>query len=324
MFAFIVRRTLQSIIVMLIIAFVGFSVQHNLGDPTKELVGQRVTLEERNKLRDKLGLNDPFLVQYFRFVKKAITGDLGTSLHHKKPCLEVIAGKAPATLEMVFVSAFLVIIICLPVGVFTAIYSRHWLSKVILSISTVGVAVPVFIIALVLIYIFGITLGWLPTYGRGEVVDLGWWSTGFFSIDGWSHLVLPSVSLASLMLPLFIRLIRTEMMEVLQTEYIKFAWAKGLKAKRVWFVHALKNTLLPVITVFGVQVGILFAFTLLTEHVFQWPGIGYMFLEAINRSDSPLIVAYLVVVGCMFVVVNTVVDVLYGFVNPTVRVAGSK
>jgi peptide/nickel transport system permease protein len=209
------------------------------------------------------------------------------------------------------------------VGIYTAIRPRAWLSRFVMAVSTIGVAVPVFLTAIVLIYVFGVELRWLPTYGRGVTVNVGGWDTGLLTADGLLHLILPSVSLSSIMLPLYIRLIRSEMMEVLETEYIKFAWAKGLSRWRVWLLHAFKNTLLPVITVFGVEIGILFAFTLLTETVFQWQGMGFMFLEAVERSDTALLVAYLVVVGVMFVVINTIVDICYGVVNPMVRVAGN-
>jgi peptide/nickel transport system permease protein len=324
MFAFIARRIIQAIFVMLIISLVGFSIQHQIGDPVRDLVGERVTPAEREEIRDQLGLNDPFYTQYFRFVKKACQGDLGLSFFYKKPALEVIASKAPATIELVIVTTIILILISIPGGIYAAIYPKSWFSRIVMAASTVGVAIPVFLTAIMLIYLFSVELNWLPSYGRGETVNVWGWESGFFTWDGLKHLVLPSVSLSSIMLPLFIRLVRAEMMEVLETEYIKFAWAKGLHRKRVWFVHAFKNTLLPVITVFGVQMGILFAFTILTETVFQWQGMGFMFLEAVERSDTSLLVAYLVVVGVIFVVVNTVVDIVYGFVNPMVRIAGIK
>ena len=324
MIAFIVRRLIQSVIVMLVIGFIGFAVQHNLGDPTWEMVGMSTSAVEREKLRDELGLNDPFFVQYGRFLFKALMGDLGTSYFYRKPTLQVILNKAPATIELVISSAIVIVLICLPAGVFTAIYPKNWFSRLIMGASTIGVAVPVFLTAIVLIFIFGVELNWMPTYGRGETVSIGWWESGYFTLDGIKHLILPTISLSSIMLPLFIRLIRSEMMEVLETEYIKFAWAKGLSPKRVWMVHAFKNTLLPVITVFTVNMGVLFAFTILTETVFQWPGMGFMFLEAIERSDTALLVAYLVVVGVMFVVINTLTDILYGYINPMVRITGTK
>lgn len=324
MFAFIIRRIIQAVIVMMVISLVGFSIQHQIGDPIRDLVGERVTPAEREVIRDQLGLNDPFYTQYFRFVKKACQGDLGLSFFYKKPTLEVIASKAPATIELVLVTAIILVIVSIPAGIYAAIYPKSWFSRIIMAASTVGVAIPVFLTAIMLIYLFAVELNWLPSYGRGETVNLWGWESGFFTWDGLQHLVLPSISLSSIMLPLFIRLVRAEMMEVLETEYIKFAWAKGLHRRRVWFVHAFKNTLLPVITVFGVQLGILFAFTILTETVFQWQGMGFMFLEAVERSDTSLLVAYLVVVGLIFVVVNTAVDIVYGFVNPMVRIAGTK
>ncbi|MGP8323207.1 MAG: ABC transporter permease [Methanosarcinaceae archaeon] len=324
MFAFIIRRIIQSVIVMLVIGFIGFSVQHNIGDPVRDMVGERVSAAEREALRDKLGLNDPFLTQYFRFIKNACRGDLGISYFHNKPTLEIILRKAPATLELVFVTSIIILLITFPVGVYSALYPKSWFSRLAMGVSTIGVAVPVFLTAIILIYIFAVELQWLPAFGRGDTVNVWGWETGLLTWDGLLHLILPSFSLASIMLPLYIRLIRSEMMEVLETEYIKFAWAKGLNRYRIWLLHAFKNTLLPVITVFGVEIGILFAFTLLTETVFQWQGMGFMFLEAVERADTPLIVAYLVVVGVMFVVINTIVDVIYGFVNPMVRIAGTK
>jgi peptide/nickel transport system permease protein len=324
MFAFIVRRIIQALLVMLVIGMVGFVIQNQMGDPVRDLVGERVTPAERAVIRDQLGLNDPFYIQYFRFVKKACQGDLGLSFFYKKPALEVIVSKAPATIELVIVTAIILIVISIPAGIYSAIYPRSWLSRIIMAVSTIGVAMPVFLTAILLIYLFGVELNWLPSYGRGETVNIYGWESGFFTIDGLKHLILPSVSLSTIMLPLFIRLVRAEMMEVLETEYIKFAWAKGLHRRRVWYLHAFKNTLLPVITVFGVQVGILFAFTILTETVFNWQGMGFMFLEAVERSDTSLLVAYLVLVGVIFVVVNTMVDIVYGFVNPMVRIAGTK
>ena len=324
MFAFIVRRTTQAIFVMLIISLIGFTIKNKIGDPVRDMVGERVTPAEREELRDKLGLNDPFLIQYARFIKNAVRGDLGLSFFYKKPALKVILAKAPATIELVFVTTLILIFISLPIGIYTAIKPNNWFSKFTMGISTLGVSIPVFLTAILLIYLFAVELNWLPSYGRGATVNIWGWESGLLTLDGLKHLILPSIALASIMLPLFIRLIRSEMMEILETEYIKFAWAKGIHRRRVWFVHAFKNTLLPVITVFGVQIGIMFAFTILTETVFQWQGMGFMFLEAVERSDTSLLVAYLVVVGAIFVVVNTVVDIIYGMVNPTLRIAGRK
>jgi len=325
MFAFIIRRIAQAIFVMLIISLIGFAIKNKIGDPVRDMVGERVTPQERAQIRQKLGLNDPFITQYIRFVDHAVHGDLGLSFFYKKPALDVIVAKAPATMEMVIGAGLLIILISLPLGIYTSLKPRTLFSRFVMGFSTLGVSVPVFLTAIMLIYLFGVQLHWLPSYGRGKTVDVfgnGWWMSGFFTADGLKHLILPCISLASIELPLFIRLIRSEMMEVLETDYIKYAWAKGLSPMRIWLVHAFKNTLLPVITVFGVQIGIMFAFTILTETVFQWQGMGYMFLEAVERSDTSLLIAYLVVVGSVFVIVNTVVDIIYGFINPTIRIAG--
>ena len=324
MFAFIVRRILQAIVVMLIISFIGFALKQNVGDPVRELTGISVSAAERDAIREKLGLNDPFLVQYGRFLRGAMHGDIGQSFFYKKPAMEVILSKAPATLELVLVCSFLIVVLSIPMGIYSAIYPKRLLSRLIMGLSTIGVSVPIFLIAILLIYVFAIELNWLPSYGRGETINVWGWESGLLTVDGLRHLILPATALTALMLPLFVRLIRSEMMEVLETEYVKFAWAKGLPRVRIWFVHAFKNTLLPVITVGGVQIGTMIAFTILTETVFQWGGLGFLFLEAVERADTSLLVAYLIFVGVIFVVVNTVVDIIYGLVNPMVRITGRK
>lgn len=323
MIAFFIKRFFQAVVVMFVISLISFSIQDNLGDPLRELVGQAVSEEERQALRDEMGLNDPFLVQYMRFAKNALQGDLGESYFFKEPALEVILNKFPATLELVIGATFIIVLFSVPLGVYSAIKPQSVFSKAVMGFSIVGISIPVFLTAIGLIYLFSIELGWMPSYGRGETVEiLGFWESGFFTQDGLEHLILPCFTLASIMLPLFIRLIRAEMMEVLQSEYVKFAWAKGISPRRIYFLHALKNTMLPVITVGGVQIGTMVAYTILTETVFQWPGMGFLFLEAVNRVDTPLIVAYLIVVGAIFVVTNTLVDLIYGLVNPTVKLAG--
>lgn len=318
---FLLKRAAQGALVMVVISVIAFSIRDQLGDPLRELVGQAVSEEVRDELRDEMGLNDPFLTQYGRFFRDAIRGDFGDSYFFKQPALAVILNKFPATFELVLAAAILVILLSVPLGVYCAIYPRSWSAQTIMTVSIVGISVPVFLTAIFSIYLFSVQLGWLPSYGRGDTVEVfGFWQSNFLSADGLSHLLLPAVALSSIMLPLFIRLIRAEMLGTLSTDYIRFAWAKGLAARRVYFVHALKNTLLPVITVGGVQIGTLLAYTVLTESVFQWPGMGFLFLEAVNRVDTPLIVAYLIVVGFIFVVVNTLVDIIYTLVNPVVRV----
>ena len=348
MLAFLVQRIGQAMLVMFVISVIAFSIQDGLGDPLQQMVGQSVSAAERVKLRDDLGLNDSIVVQYARFAGKAVQGDLGTSYFYGEPTLDVIRKHLPATLELVIAASLMIAFLSVPIGVYAAIKPRAWLSKFFMGVSTVGISIPVFLTAIVLIQLFsiGVTVDWfpddtgwgqwlngalstnggMPSYGRGDDLThlFGTWYSGFFSENGLLHLLLPAVSLASIMLPLFIRLIRAEMMEVLQSDYIRYAQAKGLAPRRIHFLHALKNTMLPVITVGGVQLGIMVAYTILTETVFQWPGVGLMFLEAITRSDIPLIVAYLMVVGLVFVITNTVVDLIYGLVNPTVKLTGKK
>ncbi|MGO1297610.1 MAG: ABC transporter permease [Vibrio sp.] len=322
MFSFLVKRLFQALIVMFVISLVAFAIQDNLGDPLRELVGQSVSQAERQQLRDDLGLNDPFITKYTRFLTGAIHGDLGTSYTFKRPALEIILEKLVATLELVFGASVIIIVFSIPLGVYAAIHPKRWLTKVIMAGSSIGISIPVFLTAILLMYVFSIELGWLPSYGRGETVNVLGWRSGYFTLDGLAHLVLPCVSLASIMLPLFIRLVRSEMLEVLSSEYIKFAKAKGLPLKKVHFQHALKNTMLPVLTVGGVQIGLMVAYTILTETVFQWPGTGFLFLDAVNRVDTPLITAYVIIVGLIFVVTNTVIDLLYGIINPTVNLTG--
>jgi peptide/nickel transport system permease protein len=324
MFAFIVRRFGQAILVIFVVSFIGFSMQSQFGDPIRDLGSERVTKAEREVLRTKLGLNDPFLVRYIRFLNNALHGNLGLSYFYKKPAVEVILTKAPATIELTFVSTLIIAFFSIPIGIFAAIQPRHWLTRFFMGTSIIGVSIPVFLTAIMLIYLFAVELSWFPSFGRGELIPLGGWNTGLLTLDGWHHIILPAVALSSIMLPLFIRLIRSEMMEVLHSEYIKFAWAKGLPRRRIWFLHAFKNTLLPVITVGGVQIGTMIAFTILTETVFQWQGLGFLFLEAVERSDTTLLVAYLMFVGLIFVITNTLVDIIYGLVNPMVRITGKK
>lgn len=322
--AFFIKRFFQAIGVMFVISLIGFSIQGNLGDPLQEMVGISVSEQEREILREELGLNDPFLVQYGRFIKKAVQGDLGTSYFFKKPALEVILDKFPATIDLVIGATIIILGVSIPFGCYCAIRPRSWLAKFVMGVSIIGISVPVFLTAIFCIYLFSVTLGWLPSFGRGEelVEIFPGWKTGLLTLTGLKHLLLPSFALSSIMLPLFIRLIRSEMMEVLEQDYIKFAWAKGLAPRRVWFLHAFKNTLLPVVTVGGVQIGVMLAYTILTETVFQWPGLGFMFIEAVNRVDTPLIIAYIIVVGLIFVATNTIVDLLYTIINPMVRIVG--
>ena len=346
MIAFLIKRLMHAILVMFVISVLAFAIQDNLGDPVQQMVGQSVPESEREAIRERLGLNDSFLVQYVRFATNAVQGDFGYSYFYREPALSVIARHLPATLELVFAATLIIVVFSVPIGVYSAIKPRSPISRLFMGVSIIGISIPVFLTAILLIQIFAIgvtvtlfpdTTGWgswlnsffstqgnMPSFGRGyDLVNVaGNWDTNLATWNGLKHLVLPAVSLASIMLPLFIRLIRAEMMEVLQSEYVKYARAKGISMRRVYFIHALKNTMLPVITVGGVQIGTMVAYTILTETVFQWPGMGLMFLDAINHADIPLIVTYLMIVGVIFVVTNTIVDLIYGLVNPTVKLTG--
>ena len=309
---------------MLAISLIGFAVKDSLGDPVRELVGEQVSEAERTVLRRQLGLDDPFLVQYARFLRGAVQGDLGSSYFFKKPALDVILAKFPATFELVFLAALIVAGLSLPLGIYCAIRPRNLSARAILAFSLFGLSVPVFLTGILAITIFSVELGWLPSFGRGETLSIGGWESGLFTQDGLKHLILPSLTLASIMLPLFIRLVRGEMLDVLEQDYVRTAWAKGLTGRGVWIGHALRNAAVPIITLGGLQIGTLLAYTILTETVFQWPGMGFMFLEAVTRADVPLIIAYIIVVGFIFVVVNTVVDLLYVLVDPRVSLHGGR
>lgn len=323
MLALLLRRLLQTLLVLGTISLIAFVIQDHLGDPLRELSGQSVSIEERARLRHELGLDQPFALRYGHFIVRAIQGDLGNSYFFKEPALPLILARLPATLELVLGATLIVLLVSFPVGIFAAIRPRHPLSQIAMGITLVGVSIPVFLTAILAITLFSVELGWLPAQGRGELTALFGWDSGLFTLDGLKHLLLPAFTLASLLLPLFVRLIRAEMAAVLDQEYIKFAWAKGLAPSRIWWLHALKNTLLPVITVGGMQIGGMVAYAILTETIFQWPGVGALFLQSVNRADGPMVTAYLLVVGVIFVITSTLVDLLYGLVDPRVRLTGA-
>jgi peptide/nickel transport system permease protein len=320
MIAFVIRRLVQSVFVMLAVAFIAFSLFNFVGDPINNLVGQDTSLQDREALRQKLGLNDPFVVQFLRFTWRAAHGEFGLSYQHARPVKEVIAERLPATLELSFCAAVLALAIGLPLGVYTGLQRNSPLSQFLLSISLVGVSLPTFLIGILLILVFAVILGWLPSFGRGTTVQIGWWSTGLLTKDGLRALILPATTLCLFQMTLIMRLVRAEMLEVLRTDYIKFARARGLPNRMVNFGHALKNTLVPVITITGLQLGSVIAFALITETVFQWPGVGLMFIQAVSSVDIPVMAAYLVLVAFVFVVINLVVDLLYYVVDPRLRI----
>jgi len=320
MFVFFFQRILQSLVVMLVVAFIAFSLFSYVGDPINSLVGQDTTQEDRDALREELGLNDNFIVQYGRFVTGAVQGDFGTSYRHRKPVSELIAERLPATLELAVLSSIVALIFGIAMGVYTALRSNGFLAKAIMMISLVGVSLPTFLIGILLILLFGVILQWLPSFGRGEVVNIGWWTTGLLTVSGLKALIMPTITLALFQMTLIMRLVRAEMLEVLRMDFIKFARARGLTERIVNFRHALKNTMVPVITITGLQLGSIIAFAIITESVFQWPGMGLLFIQAISEVDFPVIAAYLVMIAAFFVLINFIVDILYLVVDPRLRV----
>jgi len=302
------------------VALIAFALFRFVGDPVNNMVGQDTTLEQRAELKERLGLNDPFLVQFGRFAKNAAQGEFGTSYQHRRPVSDLIAERAPATLELALISAILAIGIGIPMGVYTAINRDSWLSRAFMTISLVGISLPTFLIGILLILLFGVMLRWLPTFGRGDVVQIGWWSTGLLTASGLKALIMPAITLALFQMTLIMRLVRAEMLEVLRTDFVKFGRARGLPDRYVHFKTALKNTMVPVITIIGLQLGAIIAFAIITETVFQWPGMGLMFIQAVREVDIPIMAAYLVMIALIFVVINLIVDILYYVVDPRLRV----
>ena len=321
MLAHIARRLLQGLIVMLAVGLVSFSLVSFVGDPVASLLGLDTPQEAREQLKDELGLNDPFPVRYGRFLLRAAQGDFGLSYASSRPVGEVIAERLPATIELTLVSAVIAIALAIPMGVYTALRRHSFGARLLLIVSLVGVSLPTFVIGIMLILVFSVTLGWLPSFGRGELVQLGWWTTGLASASGWKSILMPAASLAIVQMTFTMRLVRAEMLEVLRSDYIRFARARGLTNRAVHFRHALRNTLVPVVTVIGLQVGTLLAFAIVTETVFQWPGMGLLFIQSVSTVDVPVMTAFLMVVGLVFVVVNLAVDLLYLSIDPRLRVA---
>ncbi len=319
MLAYIIRRVAQSVLVLLVVGLVAFSMFRFVGDPIDNMLGQERTQADIDRLRIELGLDRPFVVQYFKFLEGAVQGNFGVSYRQGRPVSVIIKERAPATLELAAVSGFLAISIGIALGVFTAIRRDGWVSNVIMSVSLIGVSLPTFLIGILLIYLFSVELDMLPSFGRGEVVDLGWWTTGFLTASGLKALILPSITLGLYQMTLIMRLVRSEMLEVLRQDYIRFARARGLKERAVNFRHALKNTMVPVITVTGLQLGAIIAFAIITETVFQWPGVGLLFINAVQFVDIPVMAAYLMLISVMFVGINLIVDLLYFWVDPRLR-----
>ncbi|QIK42583.1 ABC transporter permease [Pontivivens nitratireducens] len=322
MLAYIIRRVAQSILVLLVTGFVAFSMFSFVGDPVENMLGQERTQADVDRLRGQLGLDQPFVVQYAKFLQQAAQGNFGLSYRQGREVSAILAERLPATLELAFVSGLLALGGGIGFGILTAIRRRGISSNVIMTLSLVGVSLPTFLIGILLIYVFSVELGWLPSFGRGEVVDLGWWTTGFLTVSGLKALVLPAITLGLYQMTLIMRLVRTEMMEVLRMDYIRFARARGLRERSINFRHALRNTLVPVITITGLQLGSIIAFAIITETVFQWPGVGLLFINAVQFVDIPVMAAYLMMISVMFVGINLIVDLLYFAIDPRLRVDG--
>jgi peptide/nickel transport system permease protein len=319
MAAFILRRLAEAVLVMLTVGLIAFSLFRFVGDPVTNMLGQDATPEQRIEVTRVLGLDQPFYLQYLRFVGNALQGEFGLSLRQVQPVSRLIVDRLPATLELSVVAALLALVFGIPMGVYTALRPKSFLSHVLLAVSLAGVSLPTFLIGILLILVFSVQLGWMPAFGRGDTVALGWWSTGLLTASGLKSIVLPAITLGLFQMTLIQRLVRSEMLEVLRTDYIRFARARGLTDRAVHFGHALKNTLVPVITITGLQLGAIIAFAIITETVFQWPGMGLLFIQAVGFADVPVMAAYLCLIALFFVVINLVVDLLYYAVDPRLR-----
>jgi peptide/nickel transport system permease protein len=320
MVAFVFGRLAQAVLVMVSVALIAFMLFQHVGDPVVFLLGQDATPDQIRQMRADLGLDRSFLVQFGHFLANAVQGEFGLSLRQGAKVSRLIAERLPATLELALVAGVLALAIGIPMGVYTALRRGSFMSQLFMGISLLGVSLPTFLIGILLILVFSVNLGWFPSFGRGDVVQVGWWTSGLLTPNGWLHVALPAVTLAIFQLTLIMRLVRAEMLEVLRTDYIKFARARGLSDRAVHFSHALKNTLVPVMTITGLQLGGLIAFAIITETVFQWPGMGLLFIQAVTFADIPVMAAYLCLIALIFVVINLTVDLLYFAVDPRLRV----
>jgi len=319
MVAYILRSTAQAILVLLAVGLIAFSMFRFVGDPIANMVGQEASQADRRELAERLGLNDPVLVQFGRFVRDVAQGEFGVSYRHGRKVSDLLMERLPATVELAVLSALLAVVVGTILGVYTAIRRDGWLSHLIMTTSLVGVSLPTFLIGIGLIYLFAVELRWLPSFGRGQTVKIGWWTTGLLTESGRKSLIMPVVTLAFYQLTLIMRLVRAQMLETLRTDYIKFARARGLPERRIHFKHALRNTLIPVVTIAGLQLGSVIAFAIVTESVFQWPGLGALFVQAVQFVDIPVMATYLLFVAVVFVVVNFIVDLLYFVLDPRLR-----
>jgi len=319
MLAFTLHRLVQAACVMLAVALIAFALFQHVGDPVSQMLGQDATPQARAQLRSDLKLDQPFFVQFGSFVARAVRGEFGLSLRQGRSVSALLLERLPATLELALLSTAIALLLGIPLGVYSALKPRHWMARSAMWLSLAGMSLPTFLTGILLIWLFSVQLGWLPSFGRGDTVALGFWHTGLLTLSGWQHLLLPSLALALFQLALVLRLVRTEMLEVLRLDFIKFARARGLSNRAIQFGHALKNALMPVITVMGLQFGNIIAFAMITETVFQWPGLGLLFIQSVQFADIPVMAAYLCLVALIFVFINLAVDVLYCVIDPRLR-----
>jgi peptide/nickel transport system permease protein len=319
MLAYVLRSLVQAVVVMLAVALIAFAMFRYVGDPVASMVGQEASVADRAALAERLGLNDPVAVQFGRFVRGVASGDFGISYRQGRPVADLVVERLPATVELAVLSAALALVFGIALGVYTAINRRGVVANALMTFSLVGVSLPTFLIGIGLIFVFAVELQWLPSFGRGEVVRFGWWSTGLLTDSGRKSLIMPTLTLGFYQLTLIMRLVRAEMLEALRSDYVKFARARGIKERSIRFRHALRNTMIPVLTIAGLQLGSVIAFAIVTESVFQWPGLGSLFVQAVQFVDIPVMAAYLMFVALVFVVVNLAVDLLYFALDPRLR-----
>lgn len=323
MLSFLFKRLVQSAFVLLVVALLSFLMFRYLGDPVAQLVNEDATYADRLALRDQMGLDAPIWIQFAQFVGRVLQGNLGLSYQMGQPVSRMLAERLPASIELSLIAFGISLALGIPMGIYASLKPDSFGARAMMILSLVGISLPTFFIGIMLMLYFGVELGWLPTFGRGEVVNVWGWPTGLLTVSGLQSIILPAVTLGLFQLTFIMRLVRAEMLEILKTDYIKFAKARGLSPSKIYFGHALKNTMIPVMTIAGLQLGSIIAFGIITESVFQWPGIGLLFLQAVSTVDIPVISAYLLLVAVIFVTVNLVVDILYFLIDPRLRVSAS-
>ena len=318
----IARRLFAGILTMLVVAAVAFGIFRHLGDPVVTMAGLEAPQEEREAMRRQLGLDEPQMLQFGRFVLNVLQGNFGISYNSARSVSSLIAERLPATLELVFVASALSLTLGIALGIYTGLNPGTWLTRAILTASLVGISLPTFVTGTLLIYVFTLQLGWLPSFGRGELVDLGGWSSGLFTKTGWQSIIMPAVTLALFQVTLIQRLTRAEMMEVARADFVRFCRARGLSHRTVYLRHALRNALLPVITIAGLNIGAVIGFSVVTETIFQWPGMSLLFIDAVRFSDVPVLSAYLILIALIFTLINISIDLLYVAIDPRLRGRG--